>query len=263
MAVVGANIFKGGWFALRIDDDFERPANGEFFPDLLSLMDAWGDASHILVGMPIGLPDAERPTRRVDQAARQMLKPLRHSSVFPVPSRAAIDAFRSGEAKSYQALSGLNHRELGKRLSKQSASLVPNIAELDELMLGNVAARERIREAHRELCFWGLSRRRPMEHAKSSPKGIAERVLVLGEYLPWASTFCSDLSRGTLHRFPVTVVVDTLATTLTAVSTHPLLDRLQAIPAEAQRDAHGLPMEMVYRAPRSPDSPEGRADSGI
>ena len=118
MAVVGANILKGGWFAVRIDDDFERPADAEFYPDAASLMDVWGDASRVLVGMPIGLPDAERPTRWADQAARHALKPLRHSSVFPVPSRVAIDAFRSGEARSYQALSDLNHRELGKRLSK-------------------------------------------------------------------------------------------------------------------------------------------------
>ena len=252
MAVVGANIFKGGWFAVRIDDDVERPADAECYPDAASLMDAWGDASRFLFGMPIGLPDAERPTRRVDQAARQMLKPLRNSSVFPVPSRTTIEAFRAGEAKSYQALSDLNHRELGRRLSRQSAALVPMIAELDELMLGHAAARGKIRESHRELCFWGLSGRRPMEHAKSRPEGIAERVKVLGDYLPWAPAFCAEASCGIPHRIPVAVVVDTLATTLTAVSTHPLLDSLQSIPAETQCDARGLPMEMVYRAPRSP-----------
>ena len=103
--------------------------------------------------MPIGLPDAERPTRQVEQAARQRLKPLRHGSVFPVPSRVAIEAFRSGEAKSFEALSDLNHRELGERLSRQSAALAPKIAELDELMLGAAAACRKIREVHRELCF--------------------------------------------------------------------------------------------------------------
>ncbi len=251
MAVVGANIFRGGWFAVRIDDDFERPADGEFYPDAFSLMDAWGSAARILFGTPIGLPDAEQPIRLVDQAARHRLKPLRHSSVFPVPSRAAIEAFRSGEAESYRALSDLNHRELGKRLSRQSAALVPMIAELDQLMLDNAVAREKIREAHRELCFWGLNGRRPMEHAKARPEGIAERLRVLSEYLPWAPAFCSDVSRESRRPIPVEVVVDSLATALTAVSSHPSLSGLQSLPTEPQRDARGLRMEMVYRVPRA------------
>lgn len=252
MAVVGANIFKGGWFAVRIDNDVERPADAEHYPDAASLINAWGDASHILFGIPIGLPDAEQPTRRVDHGARQMLKPLRHSSVFPVPSRAAIEAFRSGEAKSYQVLSDLNHRELGKKLSWQSAALVPMIAELDQLLLDNAAAREKIREAHRELCFWGLNGRRPMGHAKTRPEGIAERMTVLGDYLPWAQAFCADPRHGSRRRIPVTVAVDSLATALTAVSTHPALSSLESLPKEPQRDARGLRMEMVYRLPHSP-----------
>lgn len=250
MAVVGANVFRGGWFAVRIDEDIARPADGACYADVASLMNAWGDASRILVGMPIGLPDAERPTRRVDQAARQLLKPLRHNSVFPVPSRAVVEVFQSGEATSYQALSELNHRELGKRLSTQSAALVPRIADIDELMLGSAVARAKIREAHRELCFWSLAGRRPMEHAKTSPEGIAERLQVLDEYLPWAQAFCAEVRREFGRQVPVAVVVDTLATALTAVSTHPLLSGLQSIPAEPQRDARGLPTEMVYRPRR-------------
>ena len=252
MAVVGANVCRGGWFAVRIDDDFASPPDAEIYPDAVSLVEAWGDALRILVGMPIGLPDAECPMRRVDQAARHVLKPLRHSSVFPVPSRAVIEGFRSGEAKSYQALSNLNHRELGKRLSWQSAAMVPKIAELDNLMLGDAAAHGKIREAHRELCFWGLNGRRPMEHAKSHPEGIAERLGVLAEYLPWAQAFCTDARRESRPQVPGAVVVDTLATALTALSTHPQLSGLQSLPAEPKRDARALPMEMVYRLPRSP-----------
>ena len=251
MAVVGANVCRGGWFAVRIDDDFASLPDAEIHPDAVSLMDAWGDAAAFLVGMPIGLPDGERPTRRVDHAARHVLKPLRHSSVFPVPSRAAIEAFRSGEARSYEALSKLNHRELGKRLSWQSAAMVPKTAELNNLMLGDAAARGKIREAHREVCFWGLNGRRPMEHAKSRPEGIAERLRVLAEYLPWAQAFCADARRESRRQVPTAVVVDTLVTALAALSTHPSLSGLQSFPAERQRDACGLPMEMVYRQPRS------------
>ena len=128
---------------------------------------------------------------------------------------------------------------------------MPKIAELDELMLNNTVAREKVREAHRELCFWGLNGRRPMKHAKKRPEGVAERLRILSEYLPWAPAFCEDVSRESRPQIPVAVVVDSLATALTAASTHPLLDVLRSFPTEPQRDARGLPMEMVYRVPRA------------
>ncbi|MCY4619149.1 MAG: DUF429 domain-containing protein [Chloroflexi bacterium] len=250
MAFVGANVCPGGWVAVRIDDNLARPASAEVFPDVTSLMGAWGDASSILVGIPIGLQDAGHPRRAAFQLARDLLKPQRHHSVSPVPSRAAVEAFRSGEARSYEALSERNHRALGKKLSKQSAAMVAKIAELDALMLTDADARGKLREAHRELCFWGLNGGRPMSCSKAQPEGIAERLGVLVEYLPWAHEFFDDVWRGSRPKVPLAVVVDALATALTAVGTHPFLGDLQSIPPEPQRDARGLPMEVVYRLPR-------------
>ena len=83
MAVIGASVCRDGWFAVRIDDDHARPANARAFPDMAALMDAWGGASSILVGMPIGLPDAGRRDqalilggeRPLEAAAPQLASP--------------------------------------------------------------------------------------------------------------------------------------------------------------------------------------------
>ena len=199
MAVVGANVHRGGWFAVRIDDDLARPAMAEIYPDIESLMDDWGGASRILLGVPIGLPDARRPTRRADREARRLLGAPRNSSVFPVPSREAVEVFRLGHARTDEALSALNQRAVGKRLSKQSAALLPTIAEVDAFLLAEAAAREKTREAHRELCFWGLNGRRPMAHAKNHTRGVRRAAGSVGPVpalgAATSSTICGA-SRG-------------------------------------------------------------------
>ncbi len=256
VAVVGANLMRGGWFAVRIDDDLVKPAKADCFPHVESLMDAWGDTSRVLLGVPIGLPDTQRPARRVDREARHLLGAPRNSSVFPVPSRETVEAFRSGQARTHEALSEVNHRVLGKRLSRQSVALLPKIAEVDEYLSADAGARPRIREAHRELCFWGLSGRRPMSHAKTTPEGAAERLGVLSDYLPWAREFFHNLRRGRRRQLPHPVVLDALASALTAAG-HPRLSGLRSFPTEPEVDARGLSMEMVHRLPRPPKAGDG------
>ncbi|MCY4375280.1 MAG: DUF429 domain-containing protein, partial [Spirochaetaceae bacterium] len=168
-------------------------------------------------------------------------------------SRRAIVSARAGGREGGEVVfSDLNHRELGKRLSKQSASMVPKIAELDALMLGDADAGGKIREAHRELCFWGLNRGRPLTHAKTQPEGIEERRAVLSRYLPWAEEFLDDARAEMRPQLPPAVVVDAVATALTAVPAHPSLSGLRSIPTCPQRDARGLRMEMVYQRSRWP-----------
>ncbi|MCY3568226.1 MAG: DUF429 domain-containing protein [Chloroflexi bacterium] len=250
MIAVGANVSRGSWFAVRIEGSVARRADARLFPNLSLLVDSWGDASQILLGMPIGLPDAEQPTRQVDHEARRLLRPLRANTVFPVPSRAAIDAFRSGEARSYQALSKTNQLEVHRKLSRQSAGMVRKIAEVDELLTRDPALHDKVREAHREICFWGLNHAQPMSYPKARTEGVAERLDVIGQYIPWARTFFEKVERQFGGRVPQAVITDALGTALTAVPAHPLLGDLLSIPTQPQRDARGLRMEMVYRLPR-------------
>ena len=263
MPVVGVDGCKRGWFAVRVEDDFAQEATADVFPSLRSLLDAWGDATLVLIDIPIGLPDAGRPERGADRAARRLLRPLRHNSVFATPSRATIDHVRSGRGAEYEALSAANHREIGKRLSRQSAAIIPKIAEVDEVLLGDVAARSMVREMHPELCFWALNGRRPMMHRKQDAQGIAERLELLSGLLPWAaSIFERTLTRYRRASVQRDDILDAMAAA-TALPAHPLLSGLQSVPADPERDRQGLPMEMLYRLARRPGASERDRGAGM
>ena len=251
MPVVGVDGCSDGWFAIRVEDDFDQEGSADVFPSLRSLLDAWDDATLVLIDIPIGLPDVGHPVRGADRTARSLLRPLRHNSVFWAPSRGAIERFRSGREAEYEALSAANHREIGKRLSTQSAAIIPKIAEVDEVLLGDATARSIVREVHPELCFWGLNGRRPMMHRKQDARGIAERLALLAGLLPWAGS----IFEGTLMRYRRASVqrddiLDAMAAAVTALPAHRLLSVLQSLPADRERDQQGLPMEMLFRLPR-------------
>ena len=116
MAVVGVDGCKAGWFAVRLESTGEW--DSKVFHKFDSLWQDWGNASLILVDIPIGLPDAKKKQRTCDSDARKLLGP-RKSSVFSPPSRAAF------EPDSHQSASDANKLEVGKGLSRQSWSLTP------------------------------------------------------------------------------------------------------------------------------------------
>lgn len=121
------------------------------FGDVLALVDGV-----IAVDMPIGLPDEGR--RACDSLARRRLGP-RRSSVFPVPTRGAL------QATSFTEVSGL---------SIQGWHLVPKIREVD------AGWQPRVVECSPELAFAVLAGA-PMAHNKRTPEGRAERLAVLGD----------------------------------------------------------------------------------
>jgi predicted RNase H-like nuclease len=75
------------------------------------------------IDIPIGLPDDR--TRATDGLARQRLPRGRKSSVFPTPSRAAVEQSTHPEA------SAANREAVGVGLSIQAFHLVPKILDVD------------------------------------------------------------------------------------------------------------------------------------
>lgn len=250
MAVVGVDGCREGWFAIRIEDDFGEEPTTSVFPSVRSLLDAWSDASLVLIDIPIGLPDAERRSRQADLEARMLLGSPRGRSVFPAPGRAAIAQFRSTGPDSYKECSEANRLELRTKrgMSQQAFGILPKIAEVDELLLGDAAARSVIREVHPEVCFWGLNGQRPMAHRKKDTLGVSERLECLGGLLPWAVSIyevtLSAFRRASVGRDDI---LDAMAAAATAIPTHPLLSDLRTVPSVPPRDARGLSMEMLYR----------------
>src|SRR4029079_17665853 len=140
----------------------------------------------IAVDMPIGLPEHTRPG---GAAAAKCVRPLlgaRQSSVFSVPSRAAIHAGEYGDAcRIAQATS-----QPPRKVSKQLFNIAPKIREVDEVLRANADATAQVFEVHPELAFWRLHRKRALtepKKIKSRPyePGLAQRrALLIAAGLP-------------------------------------------------------------------------------
>lgn len=231
---VGVDGCPAGWFAVVLDGDRWQCY---VYPNIQALWAALHDAVLILIDIPIGLPQTGE--RAAEAEARKVLG-TRRSSVFGVPVRAAIYAPTYAEANEISA------QATGKRISKQLWQIAPKIREVDLLLHNEPAARQKFREVHPEVLFWGLAGR-PMAHAKKSRiglnfVGLNERLEVLQSIFPEAKTiYESAVAQFPRHEVVHDDILDALAAALVAK-----LDHFKTLPLIPERDAYGLPMEMVY-----------------
>jgi predicted RNase H-like nuclease len=124
-----------------------------------------------LIDMPIGL-SAER---HIDQDLRQVLKPVRHHSVFSTPVRAAV------YADEYALAKVINQEATRKSISIQSWNICAKIKELDQYIQD--ASDDFIAiESHPEYCFFRLNQNKHLQHKKSTPAGVEERIKLLHTY---------------------------------------------------------------------------------
>lgn len=234
--LAGADRCKGEWVVAGIGDD------GTYTVDVVAhietLWRAFGDAELILLDVPIGLLDRGPDERLCDTAARRVLGE-RRSSVFPAPCRQALTA------ASYNDACAVNEQATGRQLSKQSWAIVPVIREVDEFLSQHHEARQRIREMHPEVCFWGLACGQPLQHYKKTEEGFHERLDLLAHYYPHAE----EVVRRAMAKYQTGLaarddIVDALAGAVTALAGEAGLATLPDVP---DTDGMGLRMEMVYR----------------
>jgi predicted RNase H-like nuclease len=150
-------------------------------------------------------------------------------------------------ADSYSAAVEINREVLGKGLSKQSWAIAPKIGEIDELVRENSLARSLMREAHPEVCFWGLSGK-PMKHSKKSREGYLERMKVLKilERRAEELVAAAFLTHGSFYAGRDDII-DAFVLAVCARA-----ENKQTLPKTPGRDSTGLPMEMVYVSGREP-----------
>ena len=151
---VGVDGCKVGWFSVGLDDGDDYEVNVcENFCDLL---DYYDDACLVLVDIPIGLPCPGPEPRDCDTEARKRLGSPRAASVFRVPTREVAYMVSKGASREK---ADRRSRELdSKGIGAQAFNIMSKIAEVDKVLLtyeGNISPR--IREAHPEVCFWGLN----------------------------------------------------------------------------------------------------------
>lgn len=237
---VGVDGAPDGWIAVRYDDEFVDVTR---YGNIEKLWAENEDAETILVDIPIGLREASAEPRECDAAARKYLSPRRHTSVFPVPIRAAAHKKEYEDAKAEQ------EEKTEGSLGVQSHAIADKIRELDDLLRADTDARETIRESHPEVCFAALNGGEPMTYSKTGQPAAAfwERAAVLeavdddfrdhlwtaGETIAdWDAPECSNDD-----------LLDAFALALTASDQS---NDLATLPEDPDTDGERLPMEIVY-----------------
>lgn len=233
---IGVDGCKAGWFFIAIGpgDEFEFG----IFSNIKKLWYTYLEARVILIDIPIGLPSKEFKTRPCDKAARQVLSPKRHHSIFSPPCREALTA------ESYHEACRINQNVCERKISKQAWHISRKIKEVDDLMTAQPEADDIIKETHPEICFWALAHKEPMVHYKKSQQGEAERFAVLKKHFGKSSA----VIKSALGRYPRKQLAhdDILDALVNAVTAARLNVSKETLPPEPSRDIFGLPMQMVY-----------------
>jgi predicted RNase H-like nuclease len=234
--LAGVDGCPAGWIAA-----FVRPRDGEarvrIVPRFADVLSSPEQPAIVAVDMPIGLPAGVGAGGR---AAENKVRPLlgaRQSSVFSVPSRAAIYAADYGEAcRIAQATS-----EPPRKVSKQLFNIAPKIREVDEALRAAPGTAARVFEVHPELAFWRLNGGRPL----TEPKKVKSRPYEPGLALRRGLLIAAGLGEQAVNAAPpkgaaADDLLDALACAAIARRIH--AGTAQPFPNPPPRDAFGLPM---------------------
>ena len=164
---------KAGWVMVTWTGHPSETPGISLIPDIAT---AFASTARIVaVDMPIGLP--ELSGRTCERETRARLGD-RQSSVFAVPSRAAVmqdDYFASCQVN-------LENSNPPRKVSKQCFMLFPKIREIDAVI--TPSQQTRVWEVHPELCFWAMNGGQPVPVPKKvksrpNPGGMALRRKLL------------------------------------------------------------------------------------
>jgi len=244
---IGVDGCKAGWFFVAIGPGDELELG--IFATIEKLWQTYSESQWILIDISIGLPSKEIKIRQCDKAARQVLSPKRHHSIFSPPCREAL------AADNYPEACRINRNVCDHKISIQAWHISRKIKEVDDLMAAHPASQNIIRETHPEVCFWALAGKKPMAHYKKRPEGDAERLAVLKNYFSQSSA----VIKTALDRYPRKQLArdDIHDALVNAVTASRLDDSIETLPAEPGRDKLGLPMQMVF-SPSAPLTKRGR-----
>ena len=169
--VAGADGCPAGWLVVFRSINGE-PARARIFKNIADALNAPEQPKIVAIDIPIGLQrTSQKGGRSADREARKVLR-LRKSSIFPVPSRAALGA------ESFRAAQSLEFKNSvpPKKLGKQAFNLFKKIRQVDSLMPKLSAV---IFECHPEVSFWAMNQKCEMTLSKRSRKGFDERCKIL------------------------------------------------------------------------------------
>ena len=242
--MIGAGIdgSAGGWIAVvRMSHQFKV-----YHIDRISqIVELPVTIDLALIDIPLGL-GSSRVIRDVEELARKELSPSRHSSVFNVPVREAI------QQEDYELASQMNQEITGKKISRQSWNIIPKIKDADSFLQENPGLKKRLLEAHPELCFKYLNHAKIPVFRKRDPgqKGLDERIRILRNYYQDVERFYGH-QRKDLHPSLAQPhdLVDALCLCITACLGYQY--RLSRLQETSTQDDFGIEMNMHFFDPNS------------
>jgi predicted RNase H-like nuclease len=234
--LAGVDGCPGGWIVALV-----RPDGGEarlrIVPRFADVPAAVERPAVVAVDMPIGLPERTGPGGRTAENCVRPLLGARQSSVFSVPSRAAIYAPDYAAACAIAAATS----DPPRKVSKQLFNIAAKIREVDEVMRAIPDANGRVFEVHPEVAFWRLNGERPLTEPKKVKSRPHEPGLVLRRKLLIAAGLPPDAVNAVR---PKGAAVDDLLDALACAAVARRIHRgvAKPFPDPPPRDGHGLPM---------------------
>ncbi|QPC90240.1 DUF429 domain-containing protein [Mesorhizobium sp. INR15] len=190
VALAGVDGCKAGWIAVRRDPG-SAPCV-DVFASFAALLAALPPDAIIAVDMPIGLPEFSQKGGRGPEALVRPLLGQRQSSVFSIPSRAALyadtDDFTTIEAwyAAHRRASAVAKAtsDPPRGVSIQAFGIFSKIREIDALLIERPELRGRVHESHPEVAFCRLNGDQAMRLPKKikgsvNPAGMDERKALL------------------------------------------------------------------------------------
>lgn len=208
--VYGVDGCRNGWAVVAVAADGPLEPAISWRPTLAGLV---GRAT-VAVDIPIGLPERiDGPGRAPEQSIRPLLR-SRRSSVFSIPSRAAVFADNYEEACRIARQTSSPSRAI----SIQAFKIFPLIREVDGLL--TTKNQHRVFEVHAELAFWRLNGNTPMAEPKlrvgvPASEQLQSRIAILQRY-----GFPPEIFGSPLPGIPLVDVVDAAAIALIARRCH-------------------------------------------
>lgn len=235
--VAGADGCPGGWLSVFWNGEPAAEPTARVIPRFAQLLET--SAEVVAIDMPIGFPDWSGPGSRKCEVAVRARLGQRQSSVFAVPSRAAVMATDFSQACAVN----FARSEPPRRVSKQCFMLFPKMREIDAAITPELQSR--VFEIHPELAFWAMNGERPLDQPKKvkgrpHPAGMAlRRELLKGAGFPIERVVPPDAPRRDWAED------DLLDACAAAWSARRIRDEEHIrLPAEPQRDGRGLRMEI-------------------
>ena len=229
-AVIGVDGCPAGWIAVRWADAVTHHLCGSF-AEVLAM-----DAEIIAVDMPIGFPAVSG--RAVEREVRPRLGG-RQSSVFSVPSRAAVICTGYREA----CAANLLNSDPPRKVSKQIFHIFPKMREIDALMTPELQAR--VHEVHPEVAFWAMNGGTALSLPKKVKGSPDADGLKLRTALLRAAGFPRDSVPPVSYKRRDVGADDLIDACACAWSARRILAGIAIrFPAQPPRDARGLRMEI-------------------